>query len=93
MKEEIARVLTCTNPQPPDSLVEFNYAQGCFLPVPPAGHTVYILNVKGTTIHRDTEEAKNQMAEFGEGKNIANIPTLKYKNNNSISLNRKYYRR
>lgn len=65
LKETIARVLTTTNPQQPDSLVQFDYATNSFIPIPPPGNLVVVLNLKGTYIHKDTEDAKKQMIEQG----------------------------
>ncbi|GLV39825.1 uncharacterized protein CBL_08109 [Carabus blaptoides fortunei] len=65
LKEEIVRVLTCTDPQQPTNLVEFNYAQGRFVPKPVRGNTLVLLNIRGTTIHKESEEARKQIASLG----------------------------
>lgn len=71
MKEEIARVLTTTNPQLPDNIVEYNYAEGSFVPIPSPGNTVVYIDIKGTTLHKESEEAQLQIMEFGaDGKNL-----------------------
>lgn len=60
-------MLTYSNPQLPDNLVEFSYAQGQFMPIPSLGNTVVLLNLKGTTIHKDSDEARKQIELMGEG--------------------------
>ncbi|XP_069669173.1 dynein intermediate chain 2, ciliary [Periplaneta americana] len=61
LKEEIARVLTTNNPQIPSNIVEFSFKEGCFVPVPPTTQTVLLLDIEGTILHRDSEEARNQL--------------------------------
>lgn len=65
LKEIIARVLTTTNPQQPDNLVQFDYATNTFVSIPPPGNMVVVLDLKGTYIHKETEEARKQMIEQG----------------------------
>lgn len=65
LKEMIAKQLTSTNPQVPDNLVEFNFKQGMFLPIPPPGNTVVVFELQGTLLHKDSQEAQNQLIEQG----------------------------
>ncbi|CAH1116670.1 unnamed protein product [Phaedon cochleariae] len=65
LKEIITKVLTTTNPQLPDSLVEFDYAEGAFKPLPSQGNVVVLFAAQGTLLHKDTEEAHQQMIEQG----------------------------
>ncbi|GJQ66498.1 hypothetical protein Trydic_g4490 [Trypoxylus dichotomus] len=65
LKETIARVLTTTNPQQPDSLVEYNHNSGQFVPLPAAGNLVVVYERIGTYIHKDTDEAREQLITQG----------------------------
>ncbi|XP_076260407.1 dynein intermediate chain 2, ciliary [Rhynchophorus ferrugineus] len=65
LKEIIAKQLSTTNAQSPDNLVEFSYAQGAFMSMPPPGNTVVVYETIGTALHKDTEEAKFQLLEQG----------------------------
>ncbi|XP_076382491.1 dynein intermediate chain 2, ciliary [Megalopta genalis] len=62
MQEEIARVLTIHNTRVPDALVEWSWKLKEFVKLPPPPHLVTILNVQGTILHKDSEEAKIQLA-------------------------------
>ncbi|XP_074036746.1 dynein intermediate chain 2, ciliary isoform X2 [Leptinotarsa decemlineata] len=65
LKEIITRLLSTTNPQTPEGLVEFNYAQGEFVSLPPQGNLVVVYESQGTILHKDSEEAHQQMIEQG----------------------------
>ncbi|XP_060526762.1 dynein intermediate chain 2, ciliary isoform X2 [Cylas formicarius] len=65
LKELLTKQLTTTNPQPPDSLVEFSYAQGEFVLLPPPGNTIVVYEHQGSLIHKDSEEARAQLLEQG----------------------------
>lgn len=62
MNEEIARVLTTQNPRIPDNLVQWSYKYKDFVKVPDPPNIVSILNVPGTMLHKESEEAKKQMS-------------------------------
>nr|CAD7439327.1 unnamed protein product [Timema bartmani] len=67
LQEEITRVLTTMNPQLPKNIVEYNFKEGTFVPVAQTSHAVVLLDVEGTALHKESEEAKQQvMAEGGE---------------------------
>nr|CAD7430628.1 unnamed protein product [Timema monikensis] len=67
LQEEITRVLTTMNPQLPKNIVEFNFKEGVFVSVVQTSHSVVLLDVEGTALHKESEEAKQQvMAEGGE---------------------------
>ncbi|KAL3286367.1 hypothetical protein HHI36_000874 [Cryptolaemus montrouzieri] len=65
LKEILARVLVTTNPQKPDSLVEFSYKEGKFIDVPLPSNLVVAYRIKGAQIHIDTEDAIHQLIEMG----------------------------
>nr|CAD7404017.1 unnamed protein product [Timema cristinae] len=66
LQEEITRVLTTMNPQLPKNIVEFNFKEGAFVSVVQTSHSVVLLDVEGTALHKESEEAKQQvMAEGG----------------------------
>lgn len=65
LKEIIPKILTPANPQLPDSLIEFNYAQGKFLLLPSPGNMVVVYESQGTLIAKDSQEARQQMIEQG----------------------------
>lgn len=65
LKDILGRVLTTTNPQRPDSLVQFDYASSSFIPIPTPENYVVVFQMKGTYIHKDTEDARKQMLEEG----------------------------
>ncbi|OXU21878.1 hypothetical protein TSAR_015959 [Trichomalopsis sarcophagae] len=62
LNEEIARVLTTQNPRVPDNLVQWSYKYKDFVKVPDPANIVSILNVPGTMLHKESEEAKKQMS-------------------------------
>ncbi|CAG9760660.1 unnamed protein product [Ceutorhynchus assimilis] len=64
LKETISKQLNNNNPQPPDSLVEFNYGTGEFLPIAPPVNIV-VFESQGTALHKDSEEAHAQLIEQG----------------------------
>lgn len=73
----LARQLTTNNPQLPDSLVEFDYVKGEFLPIVPTTQIVVVFESKGTQIHKETEEAKHQVIEQGlDRKKVSLIHTI-----------------
>jgi dynein intermediate chain 1 len=61
LKEEIARVLTTQNPQISSNIIEFSFKEGCFIPAPPTTQTVLLLDIEGTILHKDSDEAKFQL--------------------------------
>ncbi|KAK4885777.1 hypothetical protein RN001_002048 [Aquatica leii] len=65
LKEIIPRVLQSLNLQQPDSVVEFSFEQGEFIPKPSPGSAVLVFSQKGTYIHRETDEARKQLIAQG----------------------------
>ncbi|XP_033609005.1 dynein intermediate chain 2, ciliary isoform X4 [Cryptotermes secundus] len=61
LKEEITRVLTMQNPQIPSNIVEFSFKEGRFTPVPPVTQTILLLEIEGTILCKDSDEAKFQL--------------------------------
>ncbi|XP_032675983.1 dynein intermediate chain 2, ciliary-like [Odontomachus brunneus] len=61
LQEEFARVLTVHNTRIPDSLVEWSWKLREFVRLPSPPHLVTLLNVAGTILHKDSEEAKLQL--------------------------------
>lgn len=64
-----------SNPQVSDSLVQYDYATNMFKPMPPPDNMVVILEMKGTYIHKDTEEARKQMIEEGIDRKLLYLQT------------------
>lgn len=62
LQEEFARVLNIHNTRIPDSLVEWSWKLGEFIKLPPPPHLVTVINVQGALLHKDSEEAKIQLA-------------------------------
>lgn len=62
LQEEFARVLTVHNTRVPDSLVEWSWKWREFVRLPSPPHLMTLLNVTGTIMHKDSEEAKVQLA-------------------------------
>lgn len=65
LKDIIARQLATNDPLTPLNLVQFNHAVGAFELVPPPGPVVVVYSAKGTQIHKESEEAKQQVLEQG----------------------------
>ncbi|XP_066252979.1 dynein intermediate chain 2, ciliary [Euwallacea similis] len=65
LKEIIAKQLSSTKPDLPDSLVEFNFATGEFVSLPSSGSMVIAYEAQGTCIRKDSDEAQMQMTEQG----------------------------
>lgn len=81
MQEEFARVLTIHNTRIPESLVEWSWKLREFIQLPPPPHLVTLLNVTGTILHKDSEEAKIQLTGGVIGRalsHIINIMNVKY---------------
>lgn len=68
LQEEFARVLTIHNTRIPDSLVEWSWKLKTFIMLPPPPHLVTFLSIPGLILHKDSEEAKIQLAEDLIGK-------------------------
>jgi hypothetical protein len=49
------------NPQIPSNIVEFSFKEGRFIPVPPATQTILLLEIEGTILSKDSDEAKFQL--------------------------------
>ncbi|XP_071647830.1 dynein intermediate chain 2, ciliary [Temnothorax longispinosus] len=62
LQEEFARVLTIHNTRIPDSLVEWSWKLREFIKLPPPPHLVTLLDITGTILYKDSEEAKVQLA-------------------------------
>ncbi|XP_044263378.1 dynein intermediate chain 2, ciliary [Tribolium madens] len=73
LKDIIARQLGTNDPLIPQNLVQFNYAQGGFELMPPAGPMIVVYEAQGTQIHKESEEAKKQVVEQGLDPSILEI--------------------
>ncbi|XP_021701642.1 dynein intermediate chain 2, ciliary isoform X2 [Aedes aegypti] len=63
--EEIPKLLSTENRHLPRNLVIYNFHEGTYEPVPPPENTVTLLEFEGTSLHKDTPEAKEQIARKG----------------------------
>ncbi|KXJ75725.1 hypothetical protein RP20_CCG011146 [Aedes albopictus] len=63
--EEIPKLLSTENRHLPRNLVIYNFHEGTYEPVPPPENTVTLLEFEGTALHKDTPEAKEQIARKG----------------------------
>ncbi|XP_011505542.1 PREDICTED: dynein intermediate chain 2, ciliary [Ceratosolen solmsi marchali] len=61
LNEEIARELTIKNTRVPNNLVVWSYHRREYVAVPHPPNIVTVLNVLGTVVHNDSEEAKKQL--------------------------------
>lgn len=68
--EEINQVLVAENPQLPDNLVEFSFKDKTYVPVVHQDHNITLLDVEGTSLHIDSQEAKDQMEGCGSSEYI-----------------------
>ncbi|CAD7015384.1 unnamed protein product [Ceratitis capitata] len=64
--EEITKVLTTTNTNVIQNLVVYSFKESAFVQVPVAGNTVTLMEMDGSALHIDSDEAKIQMEETGE---------------------------
>ncbi|XP_053964921.1 dynein intermediate chain 2, ciliary [Anastrepha ludens] len=64
--EEITKVLTPTNTNVVRNLMIYSFKESAFVQVPIAGNTVTLMQMDGSALHIDSEEAKIQMEEMGE---------------------------
>ncbi|XP_046434111.1 dynein intermediate chain 2, ciliary isoform X2 [Neodiprion pinetum] len=62
LQEEIARVLMMHNTRIPDALVEWSWRQREFVRLPNPPHLVTLLNIPGTILHKESEEARIQIS-------------------------------
>lgn len=65
LQEEVARVLTTTNPQLPDCLVEWSHKDRAYIHTPMPPHIVTLIRVKGSCLHKESPEAMEQMEQEG----------------------------
>ncbi|XP_066144066.1 dynein intermediate chain 2, ciliary [Euwallacea fornicatus] len=65
LKEIVAKQLSSAKAELPNSLVEFNFASGEFVSLPPPGNMVIAYETQGTCIRKDSDEAQLQMIEQG----------------------------
>ncbi|KAF5304719.1 hypothetical protein FQA39_LY09496 [Lamprigera yunnana] len=77
LNKYLARVLQSINTQYPDGLVEFNYELGKFVPVPLPGPAIVIYSLRGTLMHKDSEEARQQL--IAQGLDRKQKPPLSFK--------------
>jgi hypothetical protein len=49
------------NPQRSSDVVEFSFKEGHFVSVPPAKQTILLLEIEGTILCKDSDEAKFQL--------------------------------
>lgn len=68
-------MLTTHNTRIPDSLVEWSWKLREFVRLPPPPHLVTLLDVTGTILYKDSEEAKVQLAGGIIGK-ISLLPAI-----------------
>ena len=71
-------MLTIHNTRIPDSLVEWSWKLRQFVRLPPPPNLVTLLNVTGTILHKDSEEAKVQLAGGTLGEVSLFIAIIKY---------------
>ncbi|XP_065092817.1 dynein intermediate chain 2, ciliary isoform X1 [Ochlerotatus camptorhynchus] len=63
--EEIPKLLSTENRHLPRNLVIYNFHEGAYVPAPPPENTITLLQFEGTSLHKDTPEAKDQIARKG----------------------------
>ncbi|XP_015109774.1 dynein intermediate chain 2, ciliary [Diachasma alloeum] len=61
LQEEIVRVLTMQDTRVPDALVEWSWKEMEFVRIPNPPNIISVLDVPGTLLSRDSEEAKAQL--------------------------------
>lgn len=71
-------MLTIHNTRVPDSLIEWSWKLRQFVRLPPPPHLITLLNVTGTILHKDSEEAKVQLAGGILGEVSLFIAIIKY---------------
>ncbi|KAJ8983052.1 hypothetical protein NQ317_013257 [Molorchus minor] len=65
LKEMVEKQLSTVNPQIPDSLVQFSFSDGEFVPIPPPGSLILVFHSEGTLLYKDSQEARKQLIEEG----------------------------
>lgn len=65
--EEINQILVTSDPQLPDSLVEFSFKDRKYVPVTYHEHNIKLVEIEGTCLHAETPEAKEQLVGFPSG--------------------------
>lgn len=58
-------MLTIHNTRVPDSQVQWSWKDMSFIPMPDPPHIINILDVPGTLLHRESQEAIQQIAGHG----------------------------
>ncbi|XP_049762330.1 dynein intermediate chain 2, ciliary-like [Schistocerca cancellata] len=73
LKDEVTRVLTSNHAQIVTDLVEYSYKEGRYVVLPSTGATFIIFRTEGTILHKDSDEARQQL--FGEGGGFEGTPS------------------
>ena len=68
LKEEVTRMLKANNPHAPQNIVRFSYKDKCYKPIPHIDQLAIHFQVDGTLIHKESDEAKRQIAKKGDVK-------------------------
>ncbi|KAL1397518.1 hypothetical protein pipiens_002512 [Culex pipiens pipiens] len=63
--EEIPKLLSTENRHLPRNLVIYDFREGAYVPIPVPENTVTLLEFEGTSLHKDTAEAKEQISRKG----------------------------
>ncbi len=71
-------MLKANNPHAPQNIVRFSYKEKCYKPIPHVEQLAIHFQIDGNLIHKESEEAKRQMAKKGDPGLSKN---LKRKNN------------
>ncbi|KAJ8686658.1 hypothetical protein QAD02_022452 [Eretmocerus hayati] len=62
LDEELARVLNTQNNRKPDNVVEWSYKQLDFVKIPDPPNVLTLLDVCGTLLHKESDEAERQLS-------------------------------
>ncbi len=61
-------MLKANNPHAPQNIVRFSYKDKCYKPIPHIDQLAIHFQVDGTLIHKESDEAKRQIAKKGDVK-------------------------
>merc|ERR1711963_751881 len=71
LKEEFTRILTANNPHAPQNIVRYSFKERQYKQIPSVDQLAIHFSLDGNMLHKDSDEARRQMARLGIGDAIS----------------------
>lgn len=75
LKEEITRILTANNPHAPQNIVRYSFKENTFKQTAHVDQLAIHFSLEGNLLHKESDEARRQLARQGLAQGIINIPS------------------